>query len=233
MTIVWPTRLASHNFCSTVILQLPSSTWWIALTHCVMMHSSNLIRMLLGMGNRINLLYNVFTGTLNPAQSSHKNSFWCSLFRNKFVRRPNRNSWAQSKKAVYVMFVQDIVRWCCRTGYVSVNSRDNAGYTPLHGCCIGGHLHIARCLIEYGADVNAASRLDGARSALPFYLLPIVSFLYELVLVLWCCWFGSRKGVRPVKTEWWDAGMVMCLGQGADLHMTQLMPLHSVIIHVM
>jgi len=30
------------------------------------------------------------------------------------------------------------------------------------------------------------------------------------------------------KTEWWDAGMVMCLGQGADLHMTQLMPLHTI-----
>jgi len=27
------------------------------------------------------------------------------------------------------------------------------------------------------------------------------------------------------KTEWWDAGMVVCLGQGADLHMAQLMPL--------
>ena len=27
------------------------------------------------------------------------------------------------------------------------------------------------------------------------------------------------------KSEWWDAGMVMCLGQGADLHMAQLMPL--------
>ena len=27
------------------------------------------------------------------------------------------------------------------------------------------------------------------------------------------------------KTEWWDAGMVMCPGQGADLHMAQLMPL--------
>ena len=25
------------------------------------------------------------------------------------------------------------------------------------------------------------------------------------------------------KAEWWDAGMVMCLGQGADLHMAQLM----------
>jgi len=41
--------------------------------------------------------------------------------------------------------------------------------------------------------------------------------------VLGCCWLGGRKGL--LKTEWWDAGMVMCLGQGADLHMAQLMPL--------
>jgi len=27
------------------------------------------------------------------------------------------------------------------------------------------------------------------------------------------------------KTEWWGAGMVICLEQGADLHMTQRMPL--------
>ena len=27
------------------------------------------------------------------------------------------------------------------------------------------------------------------------------------------------------KTEWWGAGMVICLEQGADLHMAQLMPL--------
>jgi len=26
------------------------------------------------------------------------------------------------------------------------------------------------------------------------------------------------------KTEWWDAGMVMCLGEGTDLHTAQLMP---------
>jgi len=28
-----------------------------------------------------------------------------------------------------------------------------------------------------------------------------------------------------VKTEWWDAGVVICLGRGADLHMAQPMPL--------
>jgi len=29
----------------------------------------------------------------------------------------------------------------------------------------------------------------------------------------------------PVKTEWWDAGVVICLGRGADSHMAQMMPL--------
>jgi len=37
---------------------------------------------------------------------------------------------------------------------------------------------------------------------------------------------GGRKGIRPAKTEWWVAGvMAICLEQGADLHMAQLMPL--------
>ena len=44
--------------------------------------------------------------------------------------------------------------------------------------------------------------------------------------VLWRCWLGGRKGIRPVKNlEWWGTGMVICLEQGADLHMAQLMPL--------
>jgi len=34
---------------------------------------------------------------------------------------------------------------------------------------------------------------------------------------------GGRKGIWRVKTEWWGAGMVICLEQGADLHMARLM----------
>ena len=48
-----------------------------------------------------------------------------------------------------------------------------------------------------------------------------------MVSVLWHCWLGSRKGIWPVK-NWvvgWSAGMVICLEQGADLHMAQLIPL--------
>ena len=45
-------------------------------------------------------------------------------------------------------------------------------------------------------------------------------------LVLYrCCWLGDRKGIWPVKTEWWGAGMVICLERDADLHMAHLMPL--------
>jgi len=43
--------------------------------------------------------------------------------------------------------------------------------------------------------------------------------------MLWRRWLGGRKGIRPVKTDWWGAGMVICLERGADLHVAQLMPL--------
>jgi len=42
--------------------------------------------------------------------------------------------------------------------------------------------------------------------------------------VLWCCWLGSRKGIRPVKNRvvgCWRG----CLGWGADLHIAQQIPL--------
>jgi len=37
---------------------------------------------------------------------------------------------------------------------------------------------------------------------------------------------GRQEG-HPIckKTEWWGAGMIICLEQGADLHTAQLMPL--------
>jgi len=37
---------------------------------------------------------------------------------------------------------------------------------------------------------------------------------------------GRQEGhLACKKTEWWDGGVVICLEQGADLHMAQLMPL--------
>ena len=43
--------------------------------------------------------------------------------------------------------------------------------------------------------------------------------------LLWHCWLGGRKGIRPVKTEQLGASMVICLERSAYLYMVQLMPL--------
>jgi len=48
--------------------------------------------------------------------------------------------------------------------------------------------------------------------------------MYHVVFSSLMLLVGQQEG-HPEKTEWWDAGMVMYLGQGADLHMAQLMPL--------
>jgi len=36
---------------------------------------------------------------------------------------------------------------------------------------------------------------------------------------------GWQEGHPDCKKQWWGAGMVICLGQGADVHMAQLMSL--------
>jgi len=52
----------------------------------------------------------------------------------------------------------------------------------------------------------------------------------NLPSVLWRCWLGGRKGIRPVKTEWRGAGVVICLERGADLHMPSWCHCHSLSI---
>ena len=53
----------------------------------------------------------------------------------------------------------------------------------------------------------------------------VCEWVSALPSVLWRCWLGDRKGIQPVKNEWWGVGVVVCLERGADLHMVQLMPL--------
>ena len=56
-------------------------------------------------------------------------------------------------------------------------------------------------------------------------MFSVLFTVQPLPSVLWRCWLGGRKGIRLVETEWWGAGVVICLERGADLHMAQLMPL--------
>jgi len=53
------------------------------------------------------------------------------------------------------------------------------------------------------------------------YHFNLTNYFSALMLLV-----GWQEG-HPVckKTEWWDAGVVICLEQGADLHTAQPMPL--------
>ena len=56
------------------------------------------------------------------------------------------------------------------------------------------------------------------------FYLPV--HFHEILVpsVLWRCWLGGRKGIRPVKN--WVVGCWRgCLGWGADLHTAQQLPL--------
>jgi len=61
-------------------------------------------------------------------------------------------------------------------------------------------------------------RLLGTKRGFICETLPLPS-------VLWRCWLGGRKGIRPVKNWEVGAGVVICLERGADWHMAQLMPM--------
>ena len=47
----------------------------------------------------------------------------------------------------------------------------------------------------------------------------------DLTLHIFIAVFGRQEGHPACKKQWWSAGVVVCLEQGADLHMAQLMPL--------
>jgi len=56
-------------------------------------------------------------------------------------------------------------------------------------------------------------------------LLTVVMFFAFSALTLLV---GRQEGHPACKrTEWWGAGVIICLERGADLHMTQLMPYTS------
>ena len=83
-----------------------------------------------------------------------------------------------------------------------------------HGLC---STHIVCLHVDFEMEGERARRRVGR--------IKLGVTLWKLPLVLWRCWLGGRKGIRPVKNWVVGAGVVICLERGADLHMAQLMPL--------
>jgi len=48
--------------------------------------------------------------------------------------------------------------------------------------------------------------------------------------VLCHCWLGGRKGIRIVKTEWWGAGVVICLERGVDFSPADATATHCLLL---
>ena len=90
-------------------------------------------------------------------------------------------------------------------------------------CCWAIHAIITANTVQLTRAIHQA--LYSSCTHTPGLQINFVLVLSFVPSVLWRCWLGGRKGIRPVKTEWWGAGMVICLQRGADLHMAQLMPL--------
>ena len=67
-----------------------------------------------------------------------------------------------------------------------------------------------------------AGRLEPDGGSECFWLL-LAKLLAFSALTLLVGWQEGHPACK--KTEWWGAGMVISLEQGADLHMAQLMPL--------
>ena len=57
-----------------------------------------------------------------------------------------------------------VVTDCLSKATCAIDSRDNAGYTPLHECCSQGHFEIAKLLLSHGANLHLCA--SGGRSAL-------------------------------------------------------------------
>jgi len=86
------------------------------------------------------------------------------------------------------------------------------------------HAHYFCCLfsVKFCYCSRCSTPYDAKCCSISVYFFT----LYRVTLmpsVLWRCWLGGRKGIRPVKNWVVGVGMVICLEQGADLHIAQLM----------
>ena len=95
-----------------------------------------------------------------------------------------------------------------------------------------GDLAVCHCMKGEGFDVMKSGDARVALIGFPSVGKVFTNCLrgtevsgHFYVSLLWRCWLGGRKGIRPIKTEWCAAGVVICLERGADLHMAQLMSL--------
>jgi len=81
---------------------------------------------------------------------------------------------------------------------------------------------------SWPCEVFASRLTNGPKTGCGYGHVTSLNFgkliIYWMPAVLWRCWLGGRKGIRPVK-NWVVGCWCGCLGWDADLHIAQQMPL--------
>jgi len=90
------------------------------------------------------------------------------------------------------------------------------------------HLFRVVTVLEFILSVTFGHFFWGGRIAASLVLFSVLwwmGILHDTITpsVLWLLVGWQERHPACKKTEWWDAGVVMCLGKSADLHMAQLM----------
>ena len=91
--------------------------------------------------------------------------------------------------------------------------------------CTGIIARIENCMWQCTLIIQTYVRYTLSAMTNESYLPFAVNDSCPLLLpsVLWRCWLGVRKGIRPIKSDWWGADLLE--RSAYSLHMVQLMPL--------
>ena len=76
-------------------------------------------------------------------------------------------------------------------------------------CTAGARQQRRRCSTAFSSKCEQC-RVDSRRRRLNTDLFYPRCVAQANCLVLWHCWLGVRKSIRPVKIEWWGVGVVIC-----------------------
>jgi len=110
------------------------------------------------------------------------------------------------------------VSWWCATSYVSGRRDEQLWAVVSRSSFHGSTFHLGTARAQRMYQPLSFSHLGFSSF---HYILCVISLQsLEWSSVLWHCWLGVRKSIRPVNIDWWGVGVVICLEQGADcLHM--------------
>ena len=99
---------------------------------------------------------------------------------------------------------------------VSAITAKSSAYSSSHGRATLNSLDMASMTITNNSGLNPDPWSGDIGTQ---WLLDLCAFSALTMLV------GRQEGHPACKKQWWGAGVVVCLEQGANLHMAQLMPL--------